>query len=129
MRDLRALVANDSHAATFQSLGQYRTALLREIDASAPAGAQPMASVCLVTNRNLPHFAAAEIQLYGGYEPKVGDRLHLAPQDTARDREDAERYRWLRDEFDPSVDDEILWLSGDSFDAAIDAARGAGGGG
>lgn len=32
---------------------------------------------------NLPHFAAAEIQLYGGYEPKVGDRLYLAPQDAA----------------------------------------------
>ncbi|MEI2429159.1 hypothetical protein RDV84_23295 [Lysobacter yananisis] len=40
MRDLRALIANDSHAATFQSLGQYRTALLREIDAAAPEGAQ-----------------------------------------------------------------------------------------
>lgn len=42
------------------------------------------AMVCLVTHRNLPHFAAAEIQLYGGYEPKVGDRLHLAPQGAAR---------------------------------------------
>ena len=29
---LRALIANDSYAITFQTMGQYRTALLKEID-------------------------------------------------------------------------------------------------
>ena len=32
LESLRRLVADDAWAATFQSLGQYRTALLREID-------------------------------------------------------------------------------------------------
>lgn len=31
--------------------------------------------VCLVPELRLPHFASAEIQLYGGYEPKIGDAL------------------------------------------------------
>jgi hypothetical protein len=33
LRVLRDTVANDAHAITFQSLGQYRTSLLRELDA------------------------------------------------------------------------------------------------
>lgn len=63
-------------------------------------------------------------QKYGG-APPVRALYTIQPQDT----EDAARYRWLRDKFDPSVDDEILWLSGENFDSAIDAARAAGGGG
>jgi len=62
------------------------------------------------------------------------------PQDAARDREDAERYRWLRDKaisgtrHDPAVlkdgpTDLCEFMFGDELDAAIDAARGAGGGG
>lgn len=34
---LRALIANDAWAITFQSLGQYRTALLQQVDASSIA--------------------------------------------------------------------------------------------
>lgn len=62
------------------------------------------------------------------------------PQDAARDREDAERYRWLREHFRFANDSlRELWFDqtlepNDSsaqtdLDAAIDAARGAGGGG
>lgn len=29
---LREIIANDSHAATFQTLGQYRAALLKHMD-------------------------------------------------------------------------------------------------
>ena len=32
LRALRNLIANDSYAMTFQSMGQYRTALLRHFD-------------------------------------------------------------------------------------------------
>jgi hypothetical protein len=49
----------------------------RELDAS---GGGPSASVCLVTDRRLPHFAAAEIQLFNGYEPKIGDKLYATPR-------------------------------------------------
>lgn len=46
MQHLAALIENDSHAASFQSLGQYRTALLKEI---AKASAQlPTAGVVVV---------------------------------------------------------------------------------
>lgn len=38
-----------------------------------------VASICLVTDKRYPHFAAAEIQLFNGYEPKIGDRLYLTP--------------------------------------------------
>jgi len=31
LRDLGRLIANDSHAASFQTLAQYRAALLREV--------------------------------------------------------------------------------------------------
>lgn len=42
---IRDLVANDAHACTFQSFGQYRTALLKEIDAAmASDGWQPIAT-------------------------------------------------------------------------------------
>ena len=41
LKGLRALIANDGFACTFQSLGQYRSALLREID-DLIAGAQGM---------------------------------------------------------------------------------------
>ena len=34
--DFRALLANDAYAASFQSLGQYRTALLKALDATPP---------------------------------------------------------------------------------------------
>jgi hypothetical protein len=40
---LRALIADDSYAMTFQSMGQYRTALLREFDAARRA--QPRAEL------------------------------------------------------------------------------------
>ena len=33
--DIRSLIANDGFAMSFQSMGQYRTALLREIDNTA----------------------------------------------------------------------------------------------
>lgn len=39
---------------------------------------KPQLSICLVTDRRLPHFAAVEMQLFEGYEPKVGDKLFLA---------------------------------------------------
>lgn len=54
LRALRNLIANDSYAMTFQSMGQYRTALLRRVDdlVDAPAsnnsqcpGLQPQAAV------------------------------------------------------------------------------------
>jgi hypothetical protein len=32
---LRDIIANDAYAATFQSFGQYRTALLQHIDTAA----------------------------------------------------------------------------------------------
>ena len=44
---------------------------------------EAVASICLVTDRRLPHFAAAEIQLYGGYEPKIGDKLYTHPSTAA----------------------------------------------
>ena len=34
--NFRALLANDAYAASFQSLGQYRTALLKALDAAPP---------------------------------------------------------------------------------------------
>jgi len=34
--DFRALLADDAYAASFQSLGQYRTALLKALDATPP---------------------------------------------------------------------------------------------
>lgn len=37
IKRLRALIADDAHALTFQTFGQYRTALLREIDAMGAA--------------------------------------------------------------------------------------------
>lgn len=36
LASIRQLVANDAHACTFQSFGQYRTALLKAIDAALP---------------------------------------------------------------------------------------------
>lgn len=54
----------------------------RELDASGD-GVEPVASVCLVTDRRLPHFAAAEVQLFNGYEPKIGDKLYTTPQPSA----------------------------------------------
>ena len=36
MTDFRALLANDAYAVSFQSLGQYRTALLKALDATPP---------------------------------------------------------------------------------------------
>ena len=46
--ELRRLVADDAHACTFQTFGQYRTALLKAIDAAAQAGttaADPAVSI------------------------------------------------------------------------------------
>lgn len=40
---LRALIADDSWAITFQSMGQYRTALLKEVDALRAALAEAQA--------------------------------------------------------------------------------------
>lgn len=40
MADIRALIADDAYAMTFQSLGQYRSALLAALSA-APAAPQP----------------------------------------------------------------------------------------
>lgn len=40
---------------------------------------------------------------------------------------DAERYQFIRTKFDPSIaDDELFYLTGEAFDAAIDAARATG---
>ena len=36
MTDFRALLADDAYAVSFQSLGQYRTALLKALDATPP---------------------------------------------------------------------------------------------
>lgn len=33
------------------------------------------AMVCLVPSKRYPHFAGVELQLYGGYEPVIGDLL------------------------------------------------------
>jgi hypothetical protein len=38
---LRSAIANDAWAISFQSIGQYRTALLKLIDATPPAAAAP----------------------------------------------------------------------------------------
>lgn len=38
------------------------------------------ATICLVTDKRYPYFAAAEIQLHGCYEPKIGDRLYFVPK-------------------------------------------------
>jgi len=48
LQHLAALIANDGHAASFQSLGQYRTALLKEIaQASAAPEQEPVAwAIC-----------------------------------------------------------------------------------
>lgn len=37
MNSIRDLIANDSYAMSFQSMGQYRTALLKALDAGVPA--------------------------------------------------------------------------------------------
>ncbi|KAB0549764.1 DUF551 domain-containing protein [Pseudomonas argentinensis] len=41
LQHLAALIANDGHAASFQSLGQYRNALLKEIALSSAEPASP----------------------------------------------------------------------------------------
>jgi len=46
LRALRNLIANDSYAMTFQSMGQYRTALLRHFDDLVDA---PNAASCAST--------------------------------------------------------------------------------
>ncbi|WP_064748682.1 hypothetical protein [Lysobacter antibioticus] len=105
----------------------------REIDAAAPEGAQGQDVKDL---RDMAkHFAERALLCDPKWNPhQVSARyrdlcLRLAAtppqhQDAARDREDAARYRWLRK--DPSM---LLHLSNRDFDAAIDAARAAGGGG
>jgi hypothetical protein len=47
---------------------------------------KPQLSICLVPDRRLPHFAAVEVQLFEGYEPKVGDKLCLVSEVEKRDR-------------------------------------------
>ena len=73
--------------------------------------------------------------------PKFSHYVNQATQDAfeayqagraalqSRDREDAERYRWLRDLPEGSPHEEIGNLPGDMWDAAIDHARRAEGGG
>lgn len=39
---------------------------------------EAVATVCLITYRNLPHFIGAEIQLHGGLEVEKGDTLYPA---------------------------------------------------
>lgn len=51
----------------------------RMISEKSAEQVEPAAKICLVTDKRYPHFAAAEIQLYGGYEPKIGDNLYLNP--------------------------------------------------
>lgn len=47
-----------------------------------------------------------------------------AGAEDARNRKDAERYRWMRSDYDPSVHgDDVLWLSDDAFDREIDFLR------
>lgn len=47
LQHLATLIANDGHASSFQSLGQYRTALLKEIaQASAATEQEPVAYLC-----------------------------------------------------------------------------------
>ena len=36
-----------------------------------------VATVCLITDMRLPHFANAEIQLFNGHVPTIGDRFVL----------------------------------------------------
>lgn len=75
----------------------------------------------------------------GAQASKVFTVYTTQPQDTARDQEDAERYRWLRDKAndarrsapmvmaDPLDKAAQRLIHGEELDAAIDAARGAGG--
>lgn len=37
-----------------------------------------IAMVCLVPSKRYPHFAGVEVQLYGGYEPRIGDEFYSA---------------------------------------------------
>jgi len=73
--DLRAAV----------SLG--RPITISEIDELEAAVAQQpansgiaVATVCLIPERRYPHFAAVEIQLHEGYEPRIGDKLYASQQ-------------------------------------------------
>ena len=37
-----------------------------------------VAMMCLVPSKRYPHFAGVEVQLYGGYEPRIGDEFYSA---------------------------------------------------
>jgi hypothetical protein len=89
---------------------------------------EPVASICLVTDRRLPHFAAAEIQLYEGCLRAISAALNT--RHGAGDAEDAARYRWLRSHAvygRMETDRSGFALNCDEpeseWDAAIDAAR------
>lgn len=84
---VRDLIADDSHAATFQSLGQYRAALLREISsrygrpAQLAASGEPVGQVC---QRISSEPGLNGSVFYPGTEwlkapPPLGTKLYTAP--------------------------------------------------
>jgi hypothetical protein len=47
----------------------------KETEVTTETKVEAVAMVCLVPSKRYPHFAGVEIQLYGGYEPVIGDKL------------------------------------------------------
>ena len=88
--DFRALLADNAYAASFQSLGQYRTALLKALDATPPPEPPP--------TPDLSALAA------------IGERLRT--QDNRCTAHPAFQVRGLRRIYgmDPDYTDDTIWL-------------------
>lgn len=128
MRDLRALIADDQHAATFQSLGQYRTALLSEIDAAAPQAAQ--GAIHQFRQKGCTDWydmtSAEQEQVVGDSAFEIRTVYTYPPPQDAEDAEDAEdaaRYRRLFEGPYPFCFNGETYNEKAQADAAIDAAR------
>lgn len=92
--ELRRLIADDGYAISFQTMGQYRTALLRVIDAHAAAwNARPAPEALGAAGVSEADLVAL---LPGTYymDPPDGGSVTLLEQ-LQRMAKDAARFRWL----------------------------------
>ncbi len=76
LREIRALIADDAHALTFQSFGQYRTALLKSVDATLSTNAGEAAPVATVVSKH------GDPEAFGEREIKVLADLQKLPYGT-----------------------------------------------
>jgi len=70
-----------------------------------------------------PDHKPPEMEEAAGVIKYLRDRIEQLEAENAALRDDAERYRWLRDD-NAFFPEEQMIMGGDDLDAAIDAARG-----